>query len=95
MEHDQCTNNGAMKHMERLKKIMKWAKDNEWVDKNPFELYKLKFKHKEQDFLSLEELKSIENKEFENEMIKQLFLFQLLHRISICDFIKSETREYI
>lgn len=89
-EHDQCTNNGAMKHMERLKKIMKWAKDNEWVDKNPFELYKLKFKHKERDFLSLEELRAIENKEFENEMLKQvkeLFLFSCYTGLAFADLL--------
>ncbi|WP_158569073.1 phage integrase SAM-like domain-containing protein [Chitinophaga silvisoli] len=27
-EHDKCTNNGAMKHMERLKKIINCAKGN-------------------------------------------------------------------
>ncbi len=89
-EHDQCTNNGAMKHMERLKKIMKWAKDNEWVDKNPFELYKLKFKHKERDFLSLEELRAIENKEFENEMlrqVKELFLFSCYTGLAFADLL--------
>jgi hypothetical protein len=34
-ESDPCTNNGTMKHLERLKKIVNWAVKNEWVDKNP------------------------------------------------------------
>lgn len=33
---DPCTNNGTMKHLERLKKIVNWAMKNEWIDKNPF-----------------------------------------------------------
>jgi integrase/recombinase XerD len=39
---DPCTNNGTMKHLERLKKIVTWAETNEWIDKNPFAAYKLK-----------------------------------------------------
>jgi hypothetical protein len=35
-ENDPCSNNGTMKHMERLKKMVNWAVKNEWFDKNPF-----------------------------------------------------------
>jgi hypothetical protein len=33
-----------MKHLERLKKIVTWAYTNEWIGKDPFMAYKLRFK---------------------------------------------------
>jgi hypothetical protein len=36
-------NNGVMKHLERLKKLMNLATELEWTDKNPFLGFKLKF----------------------------------------------------
>ena len=35
-----CTNNGAMKHMERLKKMSRLAVKLEWLEKDPFINYK-------------------------------------------------------
>lgn len=32
-DSDPCTNNGTMKHLERLKKMVAWAVKNEWLDK--------------------------------------------------------------
>ncbi|WP_431211815.1 phage integrase SAM-like domain and Arm DNA-binding domain-containing protein [Puia sp. P3] len=51
-QNDPCTTNGAMKHLERLKKMVTWALKNEWIDKNPFLNFRLKFKHTEREFLS-------------------------------------------
>lgn len=49
-------NNGIMKHLERLRKLMNFAMDLEWLDKNPFARYKLKFNKHKKEFLSKEEL---------------------------------------
>jgi hypothetical protein len=38
-EYDLCTNNGTMKHLERLKKIVNWAVKNEWISKNPLSTF--------------------------------------------------------
>ena len=43
-KNDPCTNNGTMKHLERLKKMVSWAAKNEWIEKDPFKHYQLKFK---------------------------------------------------
>ena len=45
-------NNGVMKHLERLRKLMNLAMDLEWLEKNPFTRYKLKFKRYKKEFLS-------------------------------------------
>lgn len=77
-QNDPCTNNGTMKHLERLKKMVTWAVKNEWMEKNPFINYQLKFKRYEREFLQLNELASIETQIFDNEMlqkVKDLFVF--------------------
>jgi len=56
-ENDPCTTNGTMKHLERLKKMVTWAVKNEWIDKDPFVKFRLKFKHTEREFLSDVELR--------------------------------------
>ena len=53
---DPCTNNGTMKHLERLKKMVTWAYTNEWIEKDPFIAYKLRFKRHEMEFLDKDEL---------------------------------------
>ncbi len=55
------TNNGIMKHMERLRKMVTLAYKMEWIAKDPFAQYKLKFKRKEMSFLTTEELYKLEH----------------------------------
>jgi len=53
-------NNGVMKHLERLKKMINLALNLEWIEKNPFKRFKLKFKKYQRDFLSKIELEKLE-----------------------------------
>jgi hypothetical protein len=75
---DPCTQNGIMKHMERLKRVINWACKMDWLPKNPFHQYRLKFKRKEREFITEVELKTIENQVFVTasmQEIKDLFIF--------------------
>lgn len=77
-KNDPCTNNGTMKHIERVKKMIYWAEKNEWMTKNPFSAFSLKFKHTPVEFLELEELRAIENQSFHDPMrrkVRDLFVF--------------------
>jgi integrase len=77
-ENDPCTNNGTMKHIERVKKVVCWAAKNEWIAKNPFAAFSLKFKHTPVEFLELTELQAIENETFRDPMrkkVRDLFVF--------------------
>ena len=49
-----------MKHLERLKKMINLAQNLEWIDKNPFKRFKLKFHKYQRDFLSQIELEKLE-----------------------------------
>jgi len=82
------TNNGVMKHLERLKKLLNLAQRLEWVDKDPFGKFSLKFKKAERAFLSEEELKSLEEYPFEritHRQTRDVFIFSCYTGLSWID----------
>ena len=87
---DPCTNNGTMKHLERLKKMVTWAANNEWIEKNPFTAYKLKFKRHEMEFLDKDELARIEDRELTDRMLRRvrdLFVFSCYTGLAYVDLV--------
>lgn len=44
-------NNGVMKHLERFRKVIRLGVKLGWIDKNPFELFKLKLQKVERGYL--------------------------------------------
>lgn len=84
-------NNGVMKHLERLRKIMNMAVRMEWIDRNPFEKYKLKFTHVERGYLTTHELDIVENKKLRIERLKyirDIFVFSCYTGLSYIDAMK-------
>lgn len=76
--HKSMENNTVMKHIERLRKMIKMAIRYEWMEKDPFISFQQKFNRVERGFLSEEELKRIEEKEFSIprlQYVKDLFVF--------------------
>ncbi|EKF54076.1 integrase family protein [Galbibacter marinus] len=70
--------NGIMKHMERFQKFMNIATKFGYVRTNPFNLYELKFKPYESDFLELQELDRLKKLEIPEEglrIVRDLFVF--------------------
>ncbi|MDE3181852.1 MAG: site-specific integrase [Bacteroidota bacterium] len=83
-------NNGIMKHMERFKKMINMALKNEWMEKNPFKAYKLKFIKFERGYLTESELKNLEEKNFTIERLQNvmdLFIFSCYTGLSYIDAI--------
>ncbi len=82
------TNNGIMKHMERLRKIVTLAYKMEWIAKDPFAQYKLKFKRKEMSFLTADELYKLEHIELSKKIVaraRDLFIFCCYTGLSFID----------
>ncbi len=76
--NDPCTNNGCMKHVERIKKILKWAYEMEYVDRNVFASFKIKKKRYESKILTWSQIRALEAKTFSDrmlELVRDLFLF--------------------
>jgi integrase/recombinase XerD len=90
-------NNGVMKHLERFQKLMNLAMDLEWLDKNPFERYKLKFNKCIKEFLSKEELNIFEEGQLTNkglQIVKDVFVFACYTGLSYSD-VKLLTEDNI
>ncbi len=83
-------NNGVMKHMERFRKMINVALKNEWMERDPFRAYKLKFTKYERGYLSSEELQQLERKEFKIERlqtVKDLFIFSCYTGLAYIDTV--------
>lgn len=73
-----CTQNGCIKHMQKLRKVITIALHNEYLEKDPFIRYSIKKKKVVVYALTKHELETIEQKDFNNDRlntIKDLFLF--------------------
>lgn len=84
----QMENNTAMKHIQRLRKMVTLAYKMEWIDKDPFIKFKPTYIKNEREFLSEDELQNIIEKEFEIErleLVKDLFVFSCYTGLSYID----------
>tara|TARA_R110002049_G_scaffold183243_1_gene351176 strand:+ start:360 stop:1301 length:942 start_codon:yes stop_codon:yes gene_type:complete len=90
-------NNGVMKHLERFKKMVNLAVKLEWVNKNPFDRFQLKFNKFDRVFLTQRELNLIKKTEFKQDRLQQVkdcFVFSCYTGLSYVD-VKELTRDKI
>jgi site-specific recombinase XerD len=93
----KCNQNGFVKHMQRLKRIMKWAIKNEWTDRNPFAL--IDDEHlieKDALYLTKAELLSLESLELPKEGLgisRDMFVFCCYTGLSFCDVLKLSVNQ--
>lgn len=95
---DPCNNNGTMKHLERVKKLMNWAYMNEWITKNPFISFKLKFRNVQREMLSEEELKVLEIMELDTKMlamVRDLFVFSCYTGLAYTDLMNLKPEHLV
>lgn len=76
--HAGMSNNGVMKHLERLRKMLALAMRLEWITRDPFEKYQMKFVKVDKEFLTAQELQTMEDKDLKIEriaVVRDLFVF--------------------
>ena len=86
-----------MKYMERIKKLLNLAIKLEWMLKNPFRDYKMKFKKFDRAFLSRLELQKLEETIFTSttlEKTKDIFLFACYTGLSYVDVKKLSKKPF-
>ncbi|MEZ4797827.1 MAG: site-specific integrase [Flavobacteriaceae bacterium] len=93
----KISNNTAMKHLQRLRKMVTMAYHLEWIDRDPFFRFKSSFEKREREFLSEKELLCLEK--FSNpierlNIVKDLFVFSCYTGISYID-LNNLTRDNI
>ncbi|WP_271424636.1 site-specific integrase [Aequorivita sinensis] len=82
------TNNGVMKHLERLKKLLNLAVKLEWVERDPFANFSLKFVKNERHYLSQKELDLLINTDLNHtyqNRTKDIFIFSCYTGLSYID----------
>lgn len=96
--HKPLKQNGVMKHMERFRKMINVALKNEWMLKDPFKAYKLKFTRYERGCLSIDELTRLEHKQFKVErmqIVKDLFVFACYTGLAYIDAVNLTSENLV
>ncbi|UEG54917.1 site-specific integrase [Mucilaginibacter daejeonensis] len=91
-------NNGVMKHIIRLKKMVNLALNLQWINNDPFATYKLKIQKVIREQLSELELKAIEEKNFgieRLEMVRDMFVFCCYTGLSYVDVSNLEPEHIV
>lgn len=89
--HKALTNNGVMKHIERLRKMINMAVRLEWLEKDPFSKFKQKLVKVERQFLTSGELERIEGKVLpipRLEWVRDLFVFSCYSGLAYIDVMQ-------
>ncbi|WP_158563188.1 site-specific integrase [Chitinophaga silvatica] len=77
-QNDPCNKNGAMKHMERVKKMVSWAGKNGWCEKDVLSDFSIDIKRRETEYLNWEQLQKIETIKLNTpvqELVRAIFVF--------------------
>lgn len=94
---NKCSHNSAVKYVKNAMKITNQAVNYEWLDKNPFSLYKTKYKPTNRKYLNEEELKSIEVKQIKInrlDTIRDIFVFSCYTGLSYAEIDKLTYNNY-
>ena len=86
--------NTIMKHLKQLKKVVHFAQQLGYIEKDPFMLHQTAFKQFSRDSLTQEELSAIENHTFKIkrlDQVKDVFLFVCYTGLSYSDLFKLTT----
>ena len=89
--HKPCGHNTAMKHIERFRKLINIAVKYEWLQRDPFSKFKPSFQKSTRTYLSINELNTIEAKQFSIErlqLVKDLFVFSCYTGLAYIDVMQ-------
>lgn len=91
-------NNGVMKHIERLRKMINMGVKLDWLSKDPFSSFKKHFDKVERVCLTNKELSYLENKLFSIERLKHvrdMFLFSCYTGLAYIDLAELSPNDII
>lgn len=96
-EHN-CANNSTVKYLKNFKKIILICIASGWIDRVPFLKYKVKLKEVVRDYLDLEEVQRIANKDFQFDrlvQVRDIFLFCCFTGLAYADIKKLKRSEIL
>lgn len=84
----RSTNNGMVKHIQRLKKIINWSVSEGWIKTNPIQSFHVAFHKFDRGFLTVDEVTRIEQAHLTHKTliaVREQFLFQIYTGLSHSD----------
>lgn len=91
-----CENNSSMNTMQRLRKIVFFAKNMGETIADPFQSFRVHFKSVDREILTEEEIHTIYNKEFITErlgQIRDIFIFSYFTGLSYIDIVNLTDKD--
>lgn len=84
-----CTVNGAMKHMQRFKRVMNLALQNDWIASNPVCTLHVKRNKVDRGYLEVEEIEKIKRAVLPPSyaVLRDMFLFAVYTGVSYIDMV--------
>ncbi|NML71684.1 site-specific integrase [Chryseobacterium sp. RP-3-3] len=84
----KCNNNSTVKHTKNLSKILKICYHNNWIEKDLAMYYKGKFNEVTANFLTEEEIKTMQDKDFAGQglnLVRDIFIFSCYTGLAYID----------
>lgn len=85
---DNCCHNTAMKHVKNLKKVIRMAISNDWLQRDPFINFKCTYKEINRGYLTPEEMETLSQKQFSINrlsVVRDIFLFSCYTGLAYSD----------
>ncbi|HPJ60372.1 MAG TPA: site-specific integrase, partial [Bacteroidales bacterium] len=87
----ECNHNTTVKYIKNLKKVINLARKNDWLIRDPFVNFSTATKPVKREFLSAEELKTLEEKEIllpRLSQVRDIFIFSCYTGLAYIDVLK-------
>lgn len=99
LDHQRpINNNGVMKHMTRLRKIIGYGLKLKWITENPFISYEFKFDRVTTHFLNKFELADLVEKKFTAQrltMVRDMFVFSCYTGLAYSDLMQLQPLQIV
>lgn len=92
----ECNHNSALKYVNNLKKIIRIALANQWMERDPFYNYKVQFETVEREYLNEDEVQKLIDKELHLDRLKivrDMFVFSCYTGLAYSDVKKLSSAD--
>tara|TARA_R100001369_G_scaffold62165_1_gene89146 strand:- start:27771 stop:29030 length:1260 start_codon:yes stop_codon:yes gene_type:complete len=94
----ELSHNSALKYIAYLKKLIRQAYANGWIDKDPFYNFKLRPKSIDKEFLNKEEISNLMERQFSIsrlEQVRDVFIFSCYTGLAYIDVAKLRANDIV
>ncbi len=93
-----CQHNTVLKNMQQIKKVVKWCRQNGWIEHDPFELYQFKLKETVRSYLTFDEINRMRKAVLHSDRLREVrdvFIFQCFSGLAHIDVLNLQSSDII